>query len=123
MRSSSIIACCTVLLSAATATASAQSLGDVSPQGAEFGPMLPSIGEFRADYSSDRRKAAFDRPMPEISLETPDDAEPTWFDPTIVIAGARVSPDVRHKGLKVRIPMELLQSDSAAASDQGSDLN
>lgn len=122
MRNSSIIVCCTALISA-TSIVSAQSFGDISPQGAGIGPELPSIGEFHADYSSDRRKGSFDRPAPELRLETTDDDEQAWFDPTIVIAGARLSPDVKHKGLKVRIPMEVIQSDAPSAPDQGSDAN
>lgn len=121
MRASSIIGCC-VALFGATSTVSAQSAGDVAPQGGMIGPALPSLGEFRADYSGDRRRRGFDRAMPQFRLESADERQPQWFDPTIVIAGAKIAPDVKRKGLKVAIPVELLHS-GHVAEDQGSRAN
>ncbi|KAB0679618.1 hypothetical protein [Aureimonas leprariae] len=108
MRNSSIVACCAIL-SALPAKVSAQSFEDrvQSTLDAErVGSSLSRKLNFGTGEAA-KRHGAFDKPPPEFHLETEADPEVAWFNPSIEIAGAKVSPDVKRKGLKVRIPMDL----------------
>ena len=99
MRILSIIACCGALFGVHP-PAFAQSFEDAGATA--MGPDLPSLREFRVDYSGGGAPASFDRQMADVHFDSEEPARPQWFDPSLVIAGAKVAPN--RKGLKVTIP-------------------